>query len=625
MKFENGCLLEKGNYINEILENLKEKPMLIVKEGDGGGLIYVPIGTELDDYLVEKSLVKKEEKIKLKDILNTGYRSHYHGYFEPEVNFICNGEIKNGVMLREYYSEKNFGKALFLDFDGNLYRNLYGEYLNKYSKATDDRIEDTDLEVVGKFAEYGWRKYKPCNKDYDVKFIALGEDSIKQVNKFGVVENTLCFNSENNLNHKKLTPRNMRYYVNNSNVDFNWFSRLYSNEDLAEQKIVFKLDDCEYGRILFDLEIEILAVNKFKVNIYRDKILRTEFEVESPANYNMTTLINAKISKLLSKQTELEMQSRTAKLDLGVAYGISSITDSLKGKSIMRHIKHINPRAKDTMLLEVNGVLGFKPCEVDLNGTVVLPTPLNDENVDTTEFDNCINSKYTFDCFYLRACKNPRDYIRYNGEYINCIMTEYHKTVGKGIEARYAVATNGDIYLIYTAKSFENPLIGNELFKSYKEFIPYIDKANTVFGAFAVLKMFTIENGEYVKAEKPSITHLAVTKDTIFKLNEYGEIVGWEIFKNKEGKVTLVSTDEEEYSKAIREQGDKNKVFRDIKNLTINDVISEIKEPIKYKSKSVNDNGVKAKLTVYIENLDRLLIKLEVSNLDEPKIKYKYL
>lgn len=223
----------------------------------------------------------------------------------------------------------------------------------------------------------------------------------------------------------------------------------------------------------------------------------------------------------------------------------------------------------------------------------------------------------------LQICAKPRDYIKYNGEYIRCAIVGKYDKLTRGVYRQFAIDMNGDVYAVFTSSDYTNTIKNNgELFKQYNEFKPEIDKANLIADAFAVIKLYTLKDNEYVPVEKGKHSFLAVTKNVIFRLNEYGEIIGWEIFKNEHGNIDLVPTDEDYFCKN-RVSDARVKELRVFHELTEENIISKVDKPIKYKKKSTKDDMGRITLTGYIENFNLLKFELTMDGQTESRIKYK--
>ena len=83
--------------------------------------------------------------------------------------------------------------------------------------------------------------------------------------------------------------------------------KFYSNKDLAENNITLKIDNCYYDYEECTLEINILAVDHFKIKVYKDARLHREINIKD-ANYT-------NIARLIEEEMSWDI-SRTSKLDL---------------------------------------------------------------------------------------------------------------------------------------------------------------------------------------------------------------------------------------------------------------------------------------------------------------------
>lgn len=340
-------------------------------------------------------------------------------------------------------------------------------------------------------------------------------------------------------------------------------------------------------------------------------------------------------------------------LKLSVDNGNNSYTTSPSGVSVFKVRNTDNLDLSQPVFVSYNKMYGFKKPGDWLGQTIPIPEEVNRDKFDLMDFKLGIGSaphkilrinEFEFmdmgisdeishedehrhamlrEYNSLQICAKPRDYIKYNGEYIRCAIIGKYDKLTRGVYRQFAIDMNGDVYAVFTSSDYTNTIKNNgELFKQYNEFKPEIDKANLIKDAFAVIKLYTLKDNEYIPVEKGKHSFLAVTKNVIFRLNEYGEIIGWEIFKNKHGNIDLAPTDEDYFCKN-RVSDARVKELRVFHELTEENIISKIEKPIKYKNKSTKDDIGRITLTSYIENFNLLKFELTMDGQMKSRIKYK--
>ena len=83
--------------------------------------------------------------------------------------------------------------------------------------------------------------------------------------------------------------------------------KFYNNKDLAENNITLKIDNCYYDYEEYTLEINILAVDHFKIKVYKGDRLYREIDIKD-ANYtNIARLIEQGMSTNIRRTSKLDL------------------------------------------------------------------------------------------------------------------------------------------------------------------------------------------------------------------------------------------------------------------------------------------------------------------------------
>ena len=287
-------IIYKNNYTEEILERLQSSPAIIDSAYPEYKLLYVPKGAKLD-YILEH---KSKGILTLGDVLNCDKKDYVKVRFEPDSIFICDGEIVKGVIFELGNPYKDDRRAIALDFKGNKYSKLYnGCYETTYKEADKRLAAICDnyeyMEAFGKTAKYIGDKFVDVSTEYTTDFIVVYGNNIHQVDKYGILQNTISFNRDFKNDKLYVIPECVRYgKVIKGNYGFYiWDKKFYNNEDLLREPLKLGLDDCYYNGEYFNLAVTIVSVNHFIVNIYKDGDLYRNINIENVNNKNIVKII----------------------------------------------------------------------------------------------------------------------------------------------------------------------------------------------------------------------------------------------------------------------------------------------------------------------------------------------
>ena len=165
-----------------------------------------------------------------------------------------------------------------------------------------------------KIGEYKNGKYIKIEDDIDnIEFIGVCDNSLYQVDKYGIIKNAIYFYSQEKVyldKDKMVVPECLHIGVGKNCrrlIESTWDIKFYNNKDLAEEGVTLKIDRCRYGHEEYDLEINILAVNHFKIKVYMNGVLYREVNVKDVTYTDIEKLINKEMSSPIRTTSKLDL------------------------------------------------------------------------------------------------------------------------------------------------------------------------------------------------------------------------------------------------------------------------------------------------------------------------------
>lgn len=327
-------------YREEILEIIKTES-IIAEIGyckKDKELVFIPSGTSLEDCVTTKAMSGEGTLRSLNNIIDdiTDYRRP-----KDFDSFIGNGELIKGVYINIIKLDLNAGfytyvDGMALDCNGNYYKLLYdcayfrgrscrdnrfidinfnpNDCDNIFGRCYDEDGEGDCMFLYTKMGEYKNGRYtKTQVSTNNIKFIGVRDNNLYQVDEHGIIENEIrFFIIENIFGEPRMTikPQCLHTGIDKKSM-YPFFARnidkFYSNKDLAENNITLKIDNCYYDYEEYTLEINILAVDHFKIKVYKDARLHREINIKD-ANYtNIARLIKEEMSSNISRTSKLDL------------------------------------------------------------------------------------------------------------------------------------------------------------------------------------------------------------------------------------------------------------------------------------------------------------------------------
>lgn len=188
-------------------------------------------------------------------------------------------EVPYTTKLSKFVSITN--KPLMVGLDGNAYAELHNNGIcDNLVFKEDAEIRRAELSLykhMGLFST-SYRGRFVLFEYGTPSFLAVDHNIIYQFDEYGVVQNTIMFGKS--INRNTAIPTAVRFKVDNQTFkelhgfnlydDVSKVTKVYDDYKLKENPIEIHLADCEYQDELeykLDLDIKIIAVNKFIINV----------------------------------------------------------------------------------------------------------------------------------------------------------------------------------------------------------------------------------------------------------------------------------------------------------------------------------------------------------------------
>lgn len=207
-----------------------------------------------------------------------------------------------------YFCGRSYRDNRFIDISFNA-----SDCDNIFGKCYGDD-EGACIFLYTKVGEYENGGYIKIEDDTDnVEFIGVCDNSLYQVDKYGIIKNAIYFYSQEEVyldKNKMAVPECLHIGVGKNYrrlVESTGDIKFYNNKDLVENNITLKIDNCYYDYEEYTLEINILAVDHFKIKVYKGDRLYREIDIKD-ANYtNIARLIEQGMSTNIRRTSKLDL------------------------------------------------------------------------------------------------------------------------------------------------------------------------------------------------------------------------------------------------------------------------------------------------------------------------------